>query len=101
MITAICGPANEGMTLWGPECRDFCMNRSALPGGADERLHVIEIPLERAPAGGGELVLRPGHPALERFRTGDVLRVLELSRVHAQVAVGRVHHALEIVERER
>src|SRR5437763_11477122 len=100
MITATCGPANEGIALCAPECRDFCMDRSALPGGANERLHVIEVPLERASAGGGELVLRPGHAALERLGARDVLRVLELARVHAQVPVRRVHHALEIIERD-
>src|SRR5215218_7936891 len=77
------------------------MNRSALPGGADERLHVVEIPLERATAGGGELVLRSGDATLERLGAGDVLRVLELARVDAQVAVGGVHQSLEIVEGER
>ncbi len=41
-----------------------------------------------------------GMRPVERLVAGDVLRVLELARVHAQVAVGRVQQALQIVERQ-
>src|SRR5687768_3447516 len=87
MMTATCGPVKAASAFCEPECRDLCMDRSALPGGADERLHVVEVPLERATAGGGELVLRTRDASLERLGAGDVLRVLELARVDAQVAV--------------
>src|SRR6266568_3091066 len=54
-----------------------------LPGGADQRLHVIEIALERPPAGRRQLVLGLRHPARERLGALEVLRLLELARVHA------------------
>ena len=59
-----------------------------------------EVLLERAPAGGGQAVFRARHARRERFLDGDVLRVLELARVHAEVAVGRLQQALEIGERQ-
>src|SRR5215207_3693459 len=99
MITATCGPAKEVMTLCAPECRDFCISCSAFPDGANERLHVIDVPLQGATAVRGELVLRPWHSALERLRAGDVLRVLELARMHAQVSVGGAEQELEVIER--
>jgi hypothetical protein len=37
---------------------------------------------------------------LDAFLDGDVLRVLELACVNAEVAVGRVQQALEIAERQ-
>src|SRR5829696_9340112 len=101
MITATCGPANEGMTLCAPECRDFCITCSAFPDGANERLHVVDVPLQGTTAVRGELVFSPRHAALERLCARDVLRVLELARVDAQVSVGGAEQELEIVERHR
>src|SRR5881394_49637 len=69
-------------------------------GGADQRFHVVEIALQRAPAMRGEAILGLGHAPGERLHAGHVLRFLELARVHAQVAVGRVEQAFELVERE-
>src|SRR5438094_203779 len=69
--------------------------------GFNERLHVGDVLLERLPAGRGEAVFRFRHPALEAFLDGDVARVFELARVHAEVAVGRFEQALQIVERQR
>ena len=73
----------------------------ALACGADESFHVIEVPLERSPSECRETILRLRHAAFERFRAGDVLRLLELSRVHAEIPVGGVHQLLEIAEAER
>src|SRR2546423_31449 len=78
-----------------------CDTLSALPRRANERFHVIEIPLERAASGGSESVLRLRHPALERFSTGYVFRFLKLPGVDAQITVGRLHQLLEIAEAER
>ena len=61
---------------------------------------MAEIFFERAAAGGGQPILGARHASLERLLARDVLRVLELARVDAQVAVGRLQQALQIVERE-
>src|SRR5262249_23129188 len=41
-----------------------------------------------------------GPPPLEALDARDVLRLLQLSRVHAQVPVGRAHEGLQLVEGE-
>src|SRR3954471_2339281 len=64
----------------------------------DDRLHMRHVFLERAPSGCGQAVFGPRNAAVERLVARDVLRVLELSRVDAQVAVGRLQEPLEIVE---
>ena len=50
-MMARCSPAKLACAI-GPECRDVGISVSALPSGADERLHVIQIVLERAAPGG-------------------------------------------------
>src|SRR5690349_11507798 len=74
---------------------------SAIPGAPDDRLHVGQVALQRPPAGGAQAILRPGHPPLERLGAEDVGGLLELARVYAQVAVGGLQQALELVEGER
>src|SRR5688572_12733245 len=73
---------------------------SAIPGGADQRFHVIEIPLERAAPAGGETILCLGHPPLERLGARDIVGFLELARVDAQVAVRRLHQLFQVAEAE-
>src|SRR6266850_7615377 len=73
---------------------------STRAGGADQRLHVVEIALQGAPSMRGQTVLGLGHAPGERLHARHVLRLLELAGVHAQVAVGRVQKALQLVERE-
>src|SRR5690242_21646177 len=51
----------------------------------NERFHVIQIPLQGAPAGRREPVLGLGTTPLERLGHRHVARFLELARVHAQV----------------
>src|SRR5438309_4975998 len=46
--------------------------RSALACRADQRLHVVEVALQRAPPRGREPVLRLRHAARERLRARDV-----------------------------
>src|SRR5262249_53250528 len=70
-------------------------------GRADDRLHVIEVALERPAASGGQPVFRLRAAALEGLGARHVLGVLELSGVDAQVPVGRLHQCLEFVEGER
>ena len=60
----------------------------------DDRFHVHQVLLERAPAGGGETVFRPRDAAVERLFARDVFGILELPRVDAQIAVGRLQEAL-------
>src|SRR5207247_9788423 len=73
---------------------------SACARRADQRFHVVEVALERPPAEGGESVFRLGDSGLERLDARDVLRVLELARVDAEIAVARLEQRLELVERE-
>ena len=72
----------------------------ALARGPDQRLHLIEITLERLPARRRQPVLRLGETSGEELRAGDVLRFFEFTRVHAQVAISRVEQPLEVVETE-
>src|SRR5439155_11164656 len=73
----------------------------ALARGPDQRLHLIEITLERLPARRRQPVLRLGKTSDEELRARHVLRFLEFARVHAKVSVGRVEQLLEVVETER
>src|ERR1051325_6289903 len=73
---------------------------AACPRRANQRFHVIEVALERPPAEGGEAVFGLGNAGLERLVARDIARVLQLARVHAQVAVGRLEQRLELVEGE-
>src|SRR6476661_2061070 len=73
----------------------------AIARGADQRFHMIQITLERAASNCRQPVLRLRHATLERFRAGDVIRLLELARVYAQIAVGCLHQLLEVAERQR
>src|SRR5262245_42127109 len=73
---------------------------SALARGADQRLHVVQVALERLTAGRREPVLGLGNAPGERLGADDVLRFFETARVHAQVVVGGLDQRLELVERE-
>src|SRR5262249_55526114 len=73
----------------------------SLTGRPDERFHVVEVALERAPSGRRQAILGLRQAPLEGLRARDVLGVLELARVDAEVPVGRLQELLEIVERER
>src|SRR4029453_13038341 len=74
---------------------------SALARRADERLHVVKVAFEGAAPGGGQAELGPRDAPLEGLGAGDVLRVLELARVDAEVAVRGFEQLLELVEGER
>src|SRR6266581_1419401 len=60
-------------------------NASPLTGGVNQRFHVVQVALQRAPPGSGEPILGLRNPPLERLRASDVLRLLEPARVHAQL----------------
>src|SRR5213076_1725364 len=76
-------------------------NASPLTGGVNQRFHVVQVALQRAPPGSGEPILGLRNPSLERLRASDVLRLLEPARVHAQIAVRRLEQGLELVEAQR
>src|SRR5438105_5921516 len=81
----------------------FCLkkNRSALTCRADQGFHVVEIALQGAAARSRQPVLGLGDAAGERLAARDVLRLLQLAGVHAQVAVGRLEEPLQLVEGQR
>src|SRR5262245_22085900 len=105
MMTATCSPSPPTplsiIVSSGPvRGTDGTGGLFALPHDADERFHVLEVALERAPAAGRQPVFRLRNAALERLRARDELGFLELARVHRQVAVGRVEQLFQLVERQ-
>src|SRR5438128_11625109 len=74
---------------------------SAVPGGADQRLHMVQIALQRAATRGREPVLGLRDASLERLGAHDILGRFELPRVHAQVAVRRLQQPLEFLAAQR
>src|SRR6266545_2512160 len=72
----------------------------ALTCGADQRFHVIEVALQRPPPRRGEPVFGFGHASRERLGAGDVLRLLELAGVHAEVAVAGLEECFQLAEGE-
>src|SRR5262245_7199886 len=68
--------------------------------GAEDRLHVRDVLVERAPAGGRDSILGARDAAVERLVAGDVFCLLQLSRVDAQVAVRRLQQLLELEKRQ-
>src|SRR5207244_2307408 len=81
--------------------RNLKKKSSPVTGGVNQRFHVVQVALQRAPPGAGEPVLGLGDPAFERLGARDVLRVLQPARVHAQVPVRRLEQRLELVEAQR
>src|SRR6266566_9025600 len=75
--------------------------RSALARGADQRLHVIKVALEGAPAGRRQAVLGLRQASIKRLRAVNVLSFFELARVHAEVAVSGLEQGFQLVEGER
>src|ERR1700729_3788796 len=73
----------------------------AFPRCANQRFHVIEVALERFTTCRREAVFRLGQSTVERLRAHDVIGFFELSRMDAQVAVGRLQHRFQFIECER
>src|SRR5205814_3453157 len=76
-------------------------NASPLTGGVNQGFHVVQVALQGAPPGGRKPVLGLGNSALERLGARDVLRLLEPTRVDAQVAVRGLEQGFELVEAQR
>src|SRR4051812_45193324 len=66
-----------------------------------ERFHVAQKFLERAAAGGCQLVFGFRQATLEKFGARDVACFFEFARVDAQVSISRTHQSLQIAERQR
>src|SRR5215207_1378565 len=62
---------------------------------------MVEVTLERLPAGYRQRVRRFRHPSLEGFRTRDVAGFFELPGMNAQVSIRGLQQPLELVERQR
>src|SRR5438477_9011891 len=77
------------------------MNSSAVSRGANQRLHVIQIALERATALGRQRVARLGYATFEALVARYVVRLFQLARVHTEIAVRGLHESLEVVEAQR
>src|ERR1700735_1911364 len=67
----------------------------------DQSFHVIQIFFQGAPTRGRKAILSFGNPAGEGFRASDIAGILQLSRVHAQDAVRRASHLLQLLERQK
>src|SRR5262249_41580897 len=61
---------------------------------------MVEVALEGSASDRGDRVFGLRDASLERLRAADVAGFLELARVHAQVAVRRLHEFFQIVERQ-
>src|SRR5205085_8709224 len=71
---------------------------SRLTHATNQSLHVIQVTLQGAPARGGKTIFSFGCAPIERFRTTDVARILELPRMDAKIAVSRLHRVFELVK---
>ena len=58
---------------------------SAIPRGGDDRLHVVEIGLQRPSTAGGQLVVGPRDPTVERLVAQEIARVLQPPRVQIRI----------------
>src|SRR5437867_10107887 len=101
MMIATCICARSGC---GEGCRAILldvMKESAVPRSANQRLHVVQVALQGATAERRQRVTGLRNATLEAFVARDVMRLFELPSVDAEVAVRRLHEALEVVEAER
>src|SRR5690606_30976014 len=88
-----------------PGARDDCTppspHASRRPHVPDDRFHVVQVTLQRAPPLCRQAVLGARDAPLEGLDAFDVAGLLEAARVHAQVAVRGTEETLEVVEAER
>ena len=73
---------------------------SSFAGDADPFFHLVEIFGEGAAAGCGQAIFGARDAAFEKFYAGNVLGFFEFAGVNAEIAVGGLEHALEVVEAE-
>ena len=68
---------------------------------ADEIFHLAQIFFQSFASGGGEAIFGARHASFKKFVAGDVASLFQLAGMHAEVAVGGLEQALEVVEAER
>src|SRR5262245_37539878 len=90
-------PPHLQMTLYNKVRRE----KKLAARSPDQRLHMVQVALERLPARRCQPVLRFRQPPVKRFLAEDVIRLLQLARVHAQIAVGRLQQSFQLIERQR
>ena len=71
------------------------------PSNADPLFHLIEIFGQGSSAGGGQAIFGARNASFKKLDAGNVLGLLELAGVHAEIAVGGLEHALKVVEAQR
>src|SRR5438045_3785555 len=79
----------------------LCACLLALPHGADECFHIVQVALQRLPPLPCEPVFGARHAAIKVLGTGDVACLFQLARVDAQIAVGCLEQLFQIVKCER
>src|SRR5579862_2102730 len=64
-------------------------------GGVDERFHVAQVALQSAPPLGGQAILGARTAIGKGLRAAHVAGILQLARMHAQIAVGGFEQCLK------
>src|SRR5437763_4715935 len=89
-------------------CKQLCIVKFArkkvlpltLARSANQRFHVIQVTLEGLASRSRQSVFRLGCAAFKRFGANNVVSLFELSRVHAQIAIGRFQQGFQLIERK-
>src|ERR1700722_3044792 len=74
---------------------------SAFAGGANQRLHVIQIAFQGFAPRGSQPVFGLGQTPVERFRAQDVVGFFELSGMDAEISVGGFQQRFKFVKGQR
>src|SRR5581483_11419816 len=95
MMIATWRPAGEiGKGLFSIKSVSKKKRLLAVASGADQRLHVIQVAVERAPSSLGQAILGARDATVEVFAARDIVRVLQPRGMHAQVSIGRAQQTL-------
>jgi hypothetical protein len=70
-------------------------------GDANPGFHLIEVFAQSAAAGRSEAIFGARNASLKKLHAGNVLRFFQLAGVDAEISVGGLEHALEVVKAER
>src|ERR1017187_3361030 len=92
-----------------PTCRVLCISKLIgikkdsllFARDLDERLHVIQVALQRAPPGGRQPVIGARHAAGEALGAVHVPGLFQLPRMDTEVTVGSIQQFLKLAEGQR
>src|ERR1039457_6148505 len=92
-----------------PTCRVLCVSKLIgikkdsllFPRGLDERFHVIQVALQRAPPSGRQPVIGARHAAGEALGAVHIPGLFQLPRMNTEVTVGSIQQFLEFAEGQR